>query len=188
MFTRRVRWARSFATCSQRRRLRRPCRQRTATTDGLEVETDLAGSGARRHIVRAAKGREEIVERILVRHVDDRQAQRSTCSGRRGRCCRRPQPCRTDCAARCAADCDRRPRCPAPESVSSVEPYCDRRAQSVGLIGVSAWRARCRRRAPPGIAGPASGRKRPRWCRSRCGPFAQLPPAQGTGPATRPLS
>jgi len=38
----------------------------------LEVETDLHGYGSRRHVVCAAEGGEEVVQRILVRQVDDR--------------------------------------------------------------------------------------------------------------------
>ena len=36
----------------------------------LEVEADLAGYGTRRDVVRAAEGREEVVEHVIVRQVD----------------------------------------------------------------------------------------------------------------------
>ena len=37
----------------------------------LKVEPDRRGYRARRHIVRSAEGRQEIVERLLVRQIDD---------------------------------------------------------------------------------------------------------------------
>jgi len=39
----------------------------------LEVKADLAGNGTRRYVVRAAKRREKVVQRIFISEVDDRQ-------------------------------------------------------------------------------------------------------------------
>ena len=38
------------------------------------MEADFARDGARRYVVRAAEGGKEIIERLLVGHVDDRHA------------------------------------------------------------------------------------------------------------------
>ena len=39
----------------------------------LEMKADLAGNGTRRYVVRAAKRREKVVQRIFISEVDDRQ-------------------------------------------------------------------------------------------------------------------
>lgn len=43
-----------------------------APVTGLEVEVDLGGDGPRRHVVRAAEGREEVIERVSVGEIDGR--------------------------------------------------------------------------------------------------------------------
>ena len=42
-------------------------------TPRLEVEPELHRQGPRRHVVRPAKGRQEVVQRIVVRQVDGRE-------------------------------------------------------------------------------------------------------------------
>ena len=41
---------------------------------GSEMESDRAGHGARRDVVRPAESRQEIVERVIVRQVDHRHS------------------------------------------------------------------------------------------------------------------
>jgi hypothetical protein len=41
----------------------------------LEVESDLSRKRPRRYVVRATEGGEEVVQRLLVRHIDGREAQ-----------------------------------------------------------------------------------------------------------------
>src|ERR1700679_3173942 len=51
-----------------------PGRIREFEKPGLEGEADLARHGSRSHVVRAAERRQEVVESIFIREVNDRDA------------------------------------------------------------------------------------------------------------------
>ena len=109
-----------------------------APARALEAHPQLHLIRARRHEVRAAERREEVVERLLVRQVDHAERAPSALPGRYAGGCRCRSRGRTDVAAQSAADWSRRPR--------SLRPGFEA-ASRRSSTACSRWPSAARRRA-----------------------------------------
>ena len=94
--------------------VRSETREVCCATCSLEVEPDGPGHGPRRHIVRSAKRREEVIEGLFIRQIDHLNSSAEFVLVAVKNVVMSQRPGQTGCAAESAGDCDRRSRSKVP--------------------------------------------------------------------------